>query len=293
MRLAVACLAIPVALQGVPQFRASVDAVRIEALVLEGGRPVPGLTAADFAVTDNGAPQVISVRPLTREPIDVVIALDVSASVRGRRLAELEAGVRALVAQLTPADRATLLTFDHALALGPRDVVPAAIEDRLRGLTAQGRTSLIDAATTALVWSAERERPGLVLVFSDGRDTVSWTRSDQALAIGRRSEAVVDAVVTGDLAPGPGRPSVGMLKMSATPDERFLADLTALTGGRVRDGSSGSRLTGAFRESLEQFRARDEITYTATSQSPGWHAIEVTVPARRRADVHARRGYQR
>jgi VWFA-related protein len=294
VRAIVALLALPLSLHAGPQFRASVDAVRVEALVLDGGRPVAGLTAADFVVTDNGAPQVIAVRPLARQAIDVAIALDVSASVRGGRLAQLRAGVGALVDLLSDADRATLLTFDHALALGPRDAVPDTLEARLRVLTAQGGTSLIDAATTAIVWSAGRERPMLLLVFSDGRDTISWTRSEQALALARRTDAVVDAVVTGELLPAStGRRRTGNMLTALTPDERFLAELAALTGGRVRDGSSGDRLTGAFREALEHFRARYEITYTGDNVSPGWHEIEVRVPARKGAVVHARRGYQR
>jgi VWFA-related protein len=284
-----ALLALPLSLHAA-QFRASVDAVRVEALVIDDGRPVAGLTAADFVVTDNGARQVIAVRPLAREPIDVTIALDVSASVRGSRLGMLQSGVMALLAQLTEADRATLLTFDHALTLGPRDAAPGALAARLRMLTAQGRTSLVDAATTALVWSADRERPGLVLVFSDGRDAGSWTRTDQALALARRTEAVVDAVVTGNLAPGPAGLGVQAFNTRATPDERFLADLAALTGGRVHGGGRG--LAGAFRDALEQFRARYEITYTLSQPSAGWHEIEVRVPARKDAVVHARRGYQ-
>ncbi|MFI5078357.1 MAG: hypothetical protein ACHQRO_13495, partial [Vicinamibacteria bacterium] len=133
--------------------------------------------------------------------------------------------------------------------------------------------------------------------FSDGRDTASWTRTEQALALARSSDAVVDAVVAGELRPG--SPSsmtwidAGGLRNPFTPDERFLADLAAQTGGRVRNGEAGAGLAGAFRDALEQFRGRYEITYTATSKEPGWHAIDVRVPERRGANVHARRGYQR
>ena len=276
------------------QFRTSVDVVRVEALVLEDGRPVAGLTAADFSVTDNGVAQAIRVRALAREPIDVAIALDVSGSVAGDRLERLRAAARALVGQLTPADRATLLTFDHALSLGPRDANPAALEARLRGLGAQGRTSLVDAATTALVWSIGRDRPMLVIIFSDGRDTASWTRPEQALALAGRSGAVVDAVVMGELMPkGVARLVTGDEATLLTPDERFAADLAVSTGGRVRNGSAGAGLAAAFRESLDSFRARYEISYDATSQAPGWHAIDVRVPGRRGAAVHVRRGYQR
>ena len=43
------------------QFRASVDVVRIEALVADsGGRPIAGLTVADFRLTDNGAAQTLT-----------------------------------------------------------------------------------------------------------------------------------------------------------------------------------------------------------------------------------------
>jgi Ca-activated chloride channel family protein len=286
-------LLVPLAIVAAPllQFRTSVDVVRVEALVLDDGRPVGGLTAADFVVTDNGVAQTIRVRALAREPIDVAVALDVSGSVAGDRLERLRAGALALVGALTPADRATLLTFDHALSLGPRDAAPAALDRRLRELSAQGRTSLVDAATTALVWSIGRDRPMLVIVFSDGRDTASWTRPEQALALAGRSGAVVDAVVTGELLP------VGLARLVATdpltPDERFVADLAASTGGRVRNGSAGAGLAGAFREALQQFRARYEISYDATSQTPGWHALDVRVPGRRGATVHVRRGYQR
>jgi VWFA-related protein len=277
-----------------PQFRASVDVVRIEALVLENGRPVAGLGARDFTVTDNGAAQTIAVRALARQPIDVAIALDVSSSVRGTRLERLRQAAGALVGLLTPQDRATLVTFDHEVTLGPRDAAPHALDARLAAIADGGRTALIDAVTAALVWGGGRERPMLILAFSDGRDTASWTRADQALALARSSDAVVDAVVTGELLPtSTARIGRGDMLAALTPDERFLADLAAQTGGRVRNGEAGAGLAGAFRDALEQFRGRYEITYTATDKEPGWHAVDVRVPGRRGAAVHARRGYQR
>jgi VWFA-related protein len=280
-----------------PQFRVSVDVVRIEALVLDRGRPVGGLSAADLAVTDNGVPQTITVRPLARQPIDVAIALDISSSVRGAQLERLRQAARTLVGLLTPEDRATLVTFHHQLTLGPREAAAHALDDRLAAIAAGGQTALVDAVTAALVWGGGRERPMLILAFSDGRDTASWTRGDQALALARTSDAVVDAVVTGELLPTNAARTafIGAVGLPAalTPNERFLADLAAQTGGRVRNGDSGAGLAGAFRESLEQFRGRYEITYTATGREPGWHAVNVRVPGRRGATVHARRGYQR
>ena len=290
-----AVLALPLAAAlAAGQFRASVDVVRIDALVLRNGRPVAGLTAADFVVTDNGRPQTVTVRPLARQPIDAVVALDTSDSVRGPVLERLRAAAGALVAELTPDDRATLVTFGHTVTLGPREIRPDALGPALQGLAAHGGTALLDAVTSALAWAVGRDRPMLVLVFSDGRDTASWTRTEQVLALARTSHAVVDAVVTGDLLPtSAGRIGRGGFVEQPTADERVLADLAALTGGRVRDGEAGGGLAQAFRQALEQFRARYEITYTASDRSPGWHAIDVQVKGRRGATVHARRGYQR
>jgi Ca-activated chloride channel homolog len=298
-----ALAALPLALAALTppaQFRASVDVVRIEALALERGRPIGGITAADFHVTDNGATQAITVRPLGTEGVDVVVALDTSGSVEGERLEHLQAGTRALVAQLTARDRATLVVFNHALLLDPADAVPGILGARIGALTAQGRTSLVDAVTTALVWSAGRERPTLAIVFSDGLDTASWTRLDQALTLAKSTDVVVDAVVAGEmvslarLAPALADAQVGLPgRQQPTASERFLHELTGLTGGRVRDGDAGDRLAGAFREALEHFRARYEITYTPTGTQPGWHEIDVKVVGRRGTSVQARKGYQR
>jgi VWFA-related protein len=283
------------AVTAMPQFRATADAVRVEALVTDDGRPVAGLTAGDFVLTDNGAPQTIRVRPLGRDPIDVAIALDVSGSLQGERLERLRAGALAFAGLLGPDDRATLLTFDHAVSLGPRDATPGELEARLRALGSQGRTSLVDAITAALVWGTARERPMLALVFSDGRDTASWTRADQALALARRSGAVVEVVVAGELTPARAsqRLRVDPTRRMPSADERFLGELAVTTGGRVRNGDAGDGLGAAFRESLDQFRARYEITYEPTDKAQGWHAVDIQVKGRRGLTIHARRGYQR
>jgi VWFA-related protein len=293
MRLLASLAALAVAAP--PQFRTTADVVRVEALITDDGRPVAGLSAEDLVVTDNGTSQAIRVRPLGRDPIDVAIALDVSGSLQGERLERLRAGALSFVGLLGADDRATLLTFDHAVSLGPRDVTPRELEARLKALGSQGRTSLVDAITAALVWGTGRERPMLALVFSDGRDTSSWTRADQALALARRSGAVVDVVVAGELTPARAsqRLRVDPTRRMPSADERFLGELAVATGGRVRDGDAGEGLAGAFRDSLEQFRARYEITYEPVNREPGWHALEIQVKGRRGLTIHARRGYQR
>ena len=43
-----------------PVFRSGVSVVRVDVLATDGGRPLEGLTAADFELTDNGVPQDVT-----------------------------------------------------------------------------------------------------------------------------------------------------------------------------------------------------------------------------------------
>ena len=65
-------------------FSSRVQAVLVDALVTQNGRPVSGLTAADFEVRDNGVLQKIDLLDAANLPINAVLALDTSASTAGR-----------------------------------------------------------------------------------------------------------------------------------------------------------------------------------------------------------------
>jgi hypothetical protein len=63
-------------------FRTTVARVRLDAMVTDRGRPIAGLTAADFEVKDNGRTVTgVEVEPID-EPVGVAIALDLGRSAR-------------------------------------------------------------------------------------------------------------------------------------------------------------------------------------------------------------------
>lgn len=99
----------------VPAFRSGVDVVRLDVSVLRNGVPVRGLTAADFVVTDNGAPQVVESVEVDQLPLSVQLVLDTSGSVSGDRLQHLIAAADGVVTALRPGEYAGLLTFSHRL----------------------------------------------------------------------------------------------------------------------------------------------------------------------------------
>jgi VWFA-related protein len=259
-------------------FSSRVEAVRIDALVTDGRQAVKDLKAADFLVTDNGAPQQVELISFDEVPLNVVIALDESPSLTGERLAQLRAASGSLAAILKQDDRAALLTFSETVTL---QAAPTQVLERVRAAIAAARadgserpTALVDAVFASVLTAEAETGRALVVVFSDGVETGSWLRPDAVLEIARRSDAVVYAVATYHAGRG-----------------EFLADLTRATGGSVTEVEDGGDIGAAFLSVLNEFRQRYLISYTPRGvTADGWHAVQVRVKGRD-LKVTARPGY--
>jgi VWFA-related protein len=248
-------------------------------LVTEAGRIVRGLSAADFEVRDEGVAQTVDLVSFEQLPIHVTLALDLSYSVSGERLRDLRGASHALLDALGRDDRASLLTFNHAVSrrstptpdVGPLRTVLDALEPE--GVESAGSTALADAAYAALV-SAEKEGGrSLALIFSDGVDTGSWLSSSRVLDVARRTGVVVYGVSV--------RGSGGS----------FLGDLSEVTGGSAIEAESTRNLRAVFIRVLEEFRSRYLVSFSPKGvNKPGWHRLEVRIKGRR-VNVKSRPGY--
>jgi VWFA-related protein len=259
-----------------PRFPIDVERVRVDVFVGRGEDPLAGLAAADFEVRDDGRLQEVRLVSAAETPVHAVLALDVSESVAGPRLDKLRAAAEGFLAQLGPADRATLITFSHELTLiGDAAGEPAALAGRLSDITSGGSTSLNDAMAAALVLADPDVGRGVVVVFSDGLDMLSWTPDQEVVQLARHAGAVVYAV---------------------SPDREGRTDLLEAlggeTGGRVFTPRVADDLRDSFLRILNEFRSRYLLEFEPSSSKPGWHRLDVRVKGRR-ADVRARRGYSR
>lgn len=260
-----------------PTFRADVAGVNLDVAVTRGGRPVRGLSAADFVLTDSGATQRVDSASLETLPLSVFLVLDVSGSVAGEKLRHLTEASRSLLSALRPGDRVSLVTFaDRVLVRVPLTADTAAARAALEGLAASGPTSLRDATYAALQLApADRTRP-VILVFSDGRDTASWLSQSDVLGAVRRSGVVMHAVEL----------------IENEVESPFLGELVAASGGRRWAATSAAGLTDLFADALNEMRARYLLTYYPTDgERAGWHPLSIRL-ARGRADVTHRPGYQ-
>jgi VWFA-related protein len=255
-----------------PVFKSGIEIVELDVSVTRGGQPVQGLTARDFALTDNGAAQEVRSVTLDRLPLSVTMVLDTSESVAGDRLAHLVQAGEGLTAALRPDDRAALITFSNLVDLRvPMTGQMTDVQSALRAIRGAGATALRDAVHLALeLQPHDRTRP-LVLVFTDGRDTTSWLTEDAVVDSARRIGVVVHAV--------------------RVESDRFLDRLADSSGGRTWSATSDRQLRELFTRALDEMRARYLLTYTPRGVSgPGWHDLKVRLK-NGRADITARPGY--
>lgn len=280
-----------------PQFRAVVDAVRVDAFVHRDGTPIAGLAREDFVLRDNGVVQDIQAIT-TADSAHVILAVDVSRSVDGRALDQLRGAVRALHAQLTARDRLSLVTFADRVRVRRRLVAPDRdIEDVLSGLEPAGSTTLHDALVVGTALARADDRPAVLLVLTDGGDTGSWNTAAATLDAIKGAHVVVYAV-------GAGLPNV---MMSSTTSEyltervwmpplpgdqlRFLKSVAEVSGGDVLRIDRGALRPGTFAGILAQYRQRYLLTYTpAGTPAPGWHRLDVRLRTHT-GTIVAREGY--
>jgi VWFA-related protein len=257
-------------------FSAKLEVIRVDALVTDRGDVVRGLRPADFEVRDNGVAQTVDLVSFQQIPLNVILALDTSASVSGDRLDDLQKACRALLDRLTKDDKSALLTFSNLVQLRER-LTPeiARVRDTLDDVLPFGETSLVDGAHAATLLAADDGGRNLLIVFSDGLDTASWLAPERVLDSARGADIVVYAASSRD-----------------AEDSKFLDDLGKLTGGGLIKIASTKDLSATFLRILEEFRNRYLLSYSpAGVAKDGWHRLEVRLK-NRRATIRARAGYQ-
>jgi Ca-activated chloride channel family protein len=250
--MTVAAVALLAWQQEQPVFRVDVKLVRLIATVKDNyGRPTGGLSKDDFLVTDNGARQEIAVfERHTAQPLSVAILLDTSGSTAKEMPYQTDAVtrfVRALFAEGNPEDRAALYTFnwevrqqvDYTRSTGR-------IADKLKRLRGEAGTSMYDAILLTAEGIADRDGRHVLVVVTDGGDTVSSTGFKKAMEAVHAADAVLYPILTVPITNDAGR-NVG--------GENALTVMAESTGGRMfTPGLNG--LDQAFSEILRDLRTQ-------------------------------------
>mgnify|MGYP005817754907 CR=1 FL=1 len=260
-----------------PRFSVRADIVSLDVWVGNRSAPVTDLRPDEFEVRDNGTLLPVLRADYAVMPVDVTLVIDMSASVRGTLLTALSNAVDAVQARLGPRDTVHVIRFDHRIAEQRVDTGQA--------VSAQlgppgGQTALMDALVASLIRPRDPSRRQLLILFTDGADTISFVDESMARAVALRSDAAVFVVAASDR------------NIFDMPHAGFLEAITRATGGRLAVLSRESSLSPAFIQSLDEFRQSYVVQYVLPGQpQPGWHDVDVRVSRPGTFTVRARRGY--
>jgi VWFA-related protein len=274
-----------------PTFRASADAVAVDASVRRNNRAVTGLTAADFEIVDNGVLQKVTDVSYEKLPIDVTVALDVSASVTGSVLGQLRRSVQQLAADLHAQDRLELHTFNERIQRLVDFASPASTTDAaIARISAAGGSAVFDSMAVALALPTTAARRHLIVLFSDGVDSSSISDPETLFDLARVSGSTVAVVLASTSSEAPA--SVFSRRVpGAITVERLYDRIARDTGGAVVTISSGDNLATTFRRVLDNFRASYVLYFTPQGvERAGAHTLDVRVK-RTNVQVRARSGY--
>jgi len=272
----------------IPVIRANVQLVNVFTNVTDAtGAIVGGLSRDDFSVTEDGRPQRIAVFERQSEiPLNLVLAIDTSGSVRKDLPLEQEAARRFVHALLRSQDQMSLLEFSTQV----RQVVGFTnqaknIDRGLSSLRGGPATALYDAIFLASQNLAPRQGRKVLILVTDGGDTADTVTYAEALEQAMRGEVMVYSIIDVPIAASAGRDTGG---------EHALITLAEQTGGKYFYATA-SGLDKAFAQVSDDLRTQYLIGYYPAKQAPGvtFHHIRVTVPraAEEAFQIRYRTGY--
>lgn len=251
------------------------------------GSIVGGLTRNDFALFEDNRPQDIAIFERQSElPLNLTLAIDTSASTYKDHAIERDAAKRFVRALMRPQDRMSVLEFDTFVTeLTPFTSQVAQVErgiDRMRG---SGGTALYDAIYLSSQRLGLKQGRRVLVLVSDGGDTVKSTTYAEALEQALRNEVMIYSVIDVPVEASAGRDIGG---------EHALITLSEQTGGKSFYVDEGG-LDKAFERVSEDLRTQYLLGYYPRNQEPGvtFHRLKVTIP-RAAADafnIRYRTGY--
>jgi Ca-activated chloride channel homolog len=260
-----------------------VSSVLLEPLVLDAkGRPVNGLVASEFRLTEDGVPQSLDLAVPDTVPTTYSLLIDTSGSMR-RRMEFVEEAASEMPRYMRPNDQVVVAPFSKTLGTvtGPTKD-PKTIADAIARIQAGGGTSILDClAALAGELKAIKTRQIIVLI-TDGYDENSTLSFDKALAAVEASQASVYVIAIGGVA--------GI----SLKGEDLLHQIATATGGSAFFPARDDQLPEIHARIASDVQERYLLAYTPTNQDPDgkWRAIALkttnpTYTVRTRAGYYA------
>lgn len=266
-------------------YHTSVSEVRITFFTTDDkNQPVDTIHKDDFAVVDNGT-VIRDFRSLNHSDetaLDVVAVVDASESVAPRLQATMN-DVLQLISQkqLASDENISVMSFGglQSVVVCTRNCRSSSASQRLLAVKAAGATPLFDTLAYGANFIASRHTPGVrpvLVLFSDGEDTISKTSGRDALDAVIASGALLYAVDVNKPAEGAHGSAI-------------LQRMADATGGRYFSLREGA--VNVLQAALADLRASYVVTYQLPNQMIGFHSLRIFPKHNLNLRFHCRNGY--
>jgi Ca-activated chloride channel homolog len=290
--LALATLLPPQPAAGQPRvFHSGIDLVRFSVAVLDAkGNLVPGLTADDFQVIEDGKPQTITFFAAgesldARPPLHLGLLFDTSESMTDDLRFSQTAAVK-FVNSLPEASDVTFVDFDTEVRVArySQNDFPRLVE-RIRSTRPQGWTALYDAMGVYLDGASSQDGEKVLVIYTDGGDTRSNVMFRDVMDMLKASDVTAFCVGLLDNQPS-----------SVKTEQRLrLQDIAAVTGGQALFPSSKEQLDDMYGKIVEEVHARYSLGYLSTNPKTdgAWRKVDVKLSRQglKNVRIRTRSGY--
>lgn len=267
--------------------RVDSNLVIIPASVVDGfGRAITDLKVEDFELKIDGEVKPIGELTRSETPVHVALLFDNSASLSAAREFEKQAAVRFFKQVVRPIDRAAVYSISSTptLSQGLTNDVPRLVRTIEHFGAPDGATALFDAVAQAADYMRPLTGRKVLVLVSDGTDTVSDTSFDEAVNRALRAECQVYVVQTRQ---------VEDPNLHDTVSEQRMYRITEQTGGAVYVPRAVEELDAVFTQISLDLSQQYLLSYYPQDERKDkyFRFIGVRVKSRPTLRVRARKGF--
>lgn len=282
-----------------PVFRSSTNMVALNVTVLDARKQfVPGLTQTDFAVFEDGVLQEVRFFEARDVPVDLIVLIDTSSSMRDKMSVVHEAAI-GFLKTMKQGDRGAVVAFNDGVEiLQPLTPDFAVLEQAVRSTIAKGSTSLHNALYIALKEFGRAATGGgdlrrqAIAVLSDGEDTSSLISFEDVLALARKSGVSIYTIGLHSKY-SPARGNGGTTARFFTTSDFALKSLAQETGAQSFFPLQIAELKGVYASIAQELASQYSIGYSsANGRLDGrYRRIVVRITDRPELSLRTRSGY--
>lgn len=218
------------------------------------GAPVAGLKKENFSVQEDGKEQSISVFDKeSAVPLSIALAIDTSLSTRHDLPLEQASAKRFAHAILRPVDALSVFGFSENVSQSTNYTADLKrVDEGIDHIRLGAATALFDAVYLASRSLDRRQGRKVLVLITDGGDTISKIDYTQAARAAEEAEALVYSIIVVPIESSAGRELGG---------EHALIQLSDDTGGKYYYATSMAQLDDAFRQISDELRTQYLLAY--------------------------------